>query len=209
MLTSLRINFMTLALNLFTGIASVFVSGLSTLAFTFAFVLPLLSPLWVMNAQAQVSNYILGANDVIAISVYDEDDLSFEEIRILDSGNITYPFLGEVSAAGNTVNSLEELIRTGLIDGEFLIDPDVTVNIVEYRPFYIDGEVEEPGSYPFEPGLTLRRAISIAGGFTERGARNGITVHGEGAPDADPEVYDSLEVSIKPGDVITIRERFF
>jgi polysaccharide export outer membrane protein len=184
----------------FNRLASVFASGLCAL----------LISAFPASAHAQVSNYILGANDIIAISVYDEDDLSFEEIRILDSGKITYPFLGEVVAAGNTVNSIEDLIRNGLIEGEFLINPAVTVNIVEYRPFYIDGEVEEPGSYPYEPGLTLRRAISIAGGFAERGARSGITVHSEGAPeDADPESYDSLETPVKPGDAITIRERFF
>lgn len=209
MLTSLRINFTTLAINLFPGLASVFVLGFRTLSFLcFLSFLPL--PFFTMSAYAQVSNYILGANDIIAISVYDEDDLSFEGIRILDSGKITYPFLGEVLAAGNTVNSLEDLIRVGLINGEFLIAPAVTVSIVEYRPFYIDGEVEDPGSYPFEPGLTLRRAISIAGGFTERGARNGITVHAEGLPDgAEPDTYDSMDVPVKPGDVITIRERFF
>lgn len=200
MLTSLRMRFIALATTLLEGPASVFAFGLSALLFS----------LFTIGSQAQVSNYILGANDIIAISVYDEDDLSFEEIRILDSGKITYPFLGEVVAAGNTVNSIEDLIRNGLIEGEFLINPAVTVNIVEYRPFYIDGEVEEPGSYPYEPGLTLRRAISIAGGFAERGARSGITVHSEGAPeDAEPQSYDSLETPVKPGDAITIRERFF
>ncbi len=209
MLTSLRINLITLAINLFSGLASVFVLGFRTPFFLY-FLSFLLLPFFTISAQAQVSNYILGANDIIAISVYDEDDLSFEEIRILDSGKITYPFLGEVLAAGNTVNSLEDLIRNGLVDREFLVDPAVTVSIVEYRPFYIDGEVEDPGSYPFEPGLTLRRAISIAGGFTERASRNGITVHAEGLPDgAEPASHDSMDVPVKPGDVITIRERFF
>lgn len=161
-------------------------------------------------ASAQTSSYVLGADDVIAISVYDEEGLSFEEIRILDSGKITYPFLGEVIAAGNTINSLEDIIRNGLINGEFLINPAVTVNIVEYRPFYISGQVAAPGSYPYEPGLTLRRAISIAGGFTERAARSGLEVHEAGMQEnAPPRSYDNLDTSVQPGDVITVRERFF
>jgi len=195
-----RISFLTLARHLTHRPASVFIWGAVILA---SLCLPVYS-------LAQTSSYVLGPNDVIAISVYEEEGLSFEEIRILDSGKITYPFLGEVAASGNTINSLEEVIRNGLVNGEFLIDPDVTVSIVEYRPFYIDGEVASPGAYPYEPGLTLRRAISIAGGFTERAARSGITVHAaELAENAPPQSYDTLDVSLKPGDVITIRERFF
>ena len=161
-------------------------------------------------AVAQESDYVLGPNDIIAISVYMEEDLSFEEIRIGDSGRINYPFLGEIQAAGNTVSAFEQLIRLGLIGGEFLIDPAVTIRIVQYRPFYIDGEVEDPGAYPFEPGLTLRKAISIAGGFTERAARRGIEILPEGAgQDTDPDVIDNLDIAMRPGDIITVKERFF
>jgi protein involved in polysaccharide export with SLBB domain len=193
----LRSIYTTLAKRLCSGLASVFVSGILILG-SFG------------GAYAQESSYVLGANDVIAISVYMEEDLSFEEIRIGDSGKINYPFLGEIQAVGNTVSGFESLIRKGLIDGEFLIDPAVTVRIVEYRPFYIDGEVEEPGAYPFEPGLTLRKAISIAGGFTERASRRGIEILPEGASqNDDPEVTDNLDISLKPGDIITIEERFF
>jgi len=178
------------------GLASVFVSGLCLLGASFA--------------VAQESDYVLGSNDIIAISVYMEEDLSFEEIRIGDSGRINYPFLGEIQAAGNTVSGFELLIRQGLILGEFLIDPAVTVRIVEYRPFYIDGEVEDPGAYPFEPGLTLRKAISIAGGFTERAARRNIARLPENASeDQAPDLIDNLDISISPGDIITVEERFF
>lgn len=178
------------------GLASVFVFGAL-----------ILEP---ADIFAQESSYVLGPNDVIAISVYMEEDLSFEEIRIGDSGLINYPFLGEIRAAGNSVSQFESLIRGGLIEGEFLIDPAVTVRIVQYRPFYIDGEVEEPGGYPFEPGLTLRKAVSIAGGFTERAARRGIEILPEGADeDTEPVQTDNLDISLNPGDIITVEERFF
>lgn len=161
-------------------------------------------------AVAQESSYVLGVNDVIAISVYEEEDLSFEELRIGDSGRINYPFLGEINAVGNSVSSLEALIRKGLVEGEFLIDPTVSVHIVQYRPFYIDGEVEEPGSYSFEPSLTLRKAVSIAGGFTERASRSKITILAEGADtDDDPAQVESLDVPVRPGDIITVEERLF
>jgi len=160
------------------------------------------------QTQAQNLSYSLGAGDLIYISVYEEEDLSFE-VLIGESGNVTFPFLGEIRVTGNTTNGVESIISRGLIDGEFLIRPEVTVNIVEYRPFYIDGEVEEPGSYPFEPGLTLRKAITIAGGFTERASRSKISIISAARESGEPVEAESLEISVNPGDIITVDSRFF
>jgi polysaccharide export outer membrane protein len=163
-----------------------------------------------LDSVAQDSSYVLGPSDVIAISVYEETDLSFDAIRIGDSGVINYPFLGELRAAGNTISTLEFNIRRGLVEGEYLINPDVSVRIVQYRPFYISGEVASPGSYPFEPGLTLRKAISIAGGFTERAARRNISILAENTGENDePRVVDNLDTNLQPGDIVTVEERFF
>lgn len=153
--------------------------------------------------------YILGPNDVISISVYGEEDLSFQELRISDSGIITYPLLGEVRAAGRTIIGLEAQLRRQLIEEEYLIDPRITISMVAYRPFYIDGEVGKPGSYPYEPGLTLRKAVSIAGGFTERASRSNITIHSSENEDAPERRTSSLDTPIRPGDVITVDQRFF
>lgn len=161
---------------------------------------------------AQGSNYALGPGDVLSIQVYEEADLSFPEMRIGDTGMINYPLLGEVSVAGATTGELEQLLRDKLVDGEFLIAPAVTVTIVEYRPFYINGEVETPGGYPFQPGLTLRKAVSLAGGFTERANRKRFTIHRGGedpAGDDDARTVNSLDAPLAPGDTITINERFF
>ena len=156
------------------------------------------------------SNYVLGSGDIISISVYEEIDLSFPEMRIGDTGLINYPFLGELNVAGQTTAQLEQLIHRGLVDGEFLINPAITVSIVQYRPFYINGEVARPGSYPYEPGLTLRKAVSIAGGFTERANQNRLTVYGEGvSQDVEPSVVESLDTTLSPGDIVTVGERFF
>lgn len=161
-------------------------------------------------APAQNADYLLGPGDVLSIHVYEEQDLSFTEMRIGDTGMINYPLLGEVAVTGTTTPELEQLLRERLVEGEFLIAPAVTVTIVEYRPFYINGEVTTPGSYPFQPGLTLRKAISIAGGFTERANRKRFTVHaGSTAEDTTPNTVTSLDTSIAPGAIITIDERFF
>jgi len=155
------------------------------------------------------SSYVLGANDVINISVYGEEDLSLSEVRIADSGIITFPLLGEVRAAGNTIRGFELALREGLIREEYLVDPRITITMVEYRPFYIDGEVEKPGSYPFQPGLTVRRAVSIVGGFTARAARSGITIHSTEDLTASEREAETLDAPLRPGDLVSVPQRFF
>lgn len=163
----------------------------------------------------QTNRYVLGAGDQIKISVYDEQDLSFDQVRLGDSGTITYPFLGEIKVNGLTTTELESAIAIGLIDGEYLIQPEVTVTIMEYRQFYIDGEVNRPGGYPFEPGLTLRKAVTLAGGFTERASRSKITIISDIQDLSSNEnaritnVNVSLSTLVKPGDTITVEQRFF
>ena len=164
-------------------------------------------------AQADgVDSYKLGAGDFISISVYGEGDLSID-VRIGSSGSISYPLLGDVWVLGLTTKQLETKLVTGL-KGPFLIDPSVTVSILEYRPFYVNGEVKRPGSYAFHPGLTVDRAISIAGGFTERASKNKIFVErssgsSTGSSDEQYKKSVSLKDNVMPGDVLTIEQSFF
>lgn len=156
-------------------------------------------------AENVESTYRLGAGDLVKIKVYGEEDLSME-VRLGDSGAFSYPFLGELRVAGDTVNQVEAKISRGL-KGDYLVDPSVSVSVLEYRPFYVNGEVEEPGSYPYVPGMTVRKAITIAGGFTERASRSKIFVDPEA--DATDRHVVELNDKIKPGDTITIEESFF
>lgn len=173
----------------------------SLLAVFFAFVM--------LSAQAQPLNYQLGPGDVIDISVYEEADLSFQ-VRLGESGSIPFPFIGEVQIQGNDTSAIERSIEQALISGEFLIRPEVTVNILEYRPFYIDGEVVNPGSYPFEPGLTLRKAVAIAGGFTERASRSKISIISNTTQSLSSSgQIEILETPVNPDDIITVEQRFF
>ena len=129
------------------------------------------------------------------------------------SGTISYPLLGDVDVEGLSPKQLELKLLEKL-KGPYLVDPSVSVSIMEYRPFYVTGEVEKPGSYSFHPGLTVERAISIAGGLTERASKNRIYVVRDKA--ADEVVTQSIQKEkakladvVRPGDVITIEQGFF
>jgi polysaccharide biosynthesis/export protein VpsN len=168
-------------------------------------------------AQAQVrgsnevasllSAYKLAAGDVITIRVFGEDDLSREKVRLTDAGTIPYPVLGEVRALGLTIGEIESSITAGLT-GRYLVNPRVSVTIEEYRPFYINGMVEKPGGYPFQPGLTVLKASSLAGGFKERASFSKISIIRENNPKAGPQKAD-INTPVSPGDTIFIEESFF
>lgn len=159
-----------------------------------------------LTAQQDAGAYHLGAGDHIIIQVYDEEELSME-IHLNDSGILNYPYLGEVKVAGLTVLELEQLLSDGL-RGEVLINPDVSVSIAEYRPVYVNGEVKRPGGFPYQPALTVEKAVSLAGGYTERASRSNFTV--VRASDPSKTVVDvPANGPVYPGDIITVERSFF
>jgi protein involved in polysaccharide export with SLBB domain len=157
-------------------------------------------------AQSDETNYKLGPDDQIFIGVFGEDDLT-GDFRVSGAGTLNYPFLGELAVQGLSVAELEALILSGL-RGPYLVDPVVTVSIKGYRSFYLHGEVNKPGGFSYQPGLTVQAAVALAGGFTERASRNKIEV----ARTTDGGV---ITMSIKPhervepGDIITVQQSFF
>jgi polysaccharide export outer membrane protein len=171
------------------------------------FVLLVLSGGLSAHAQSQLSSYKLGAGDLITIRVLGEDDLRREKVRLSDAGTISFPILGEIRVKGMTVGALEETITRGL-KGRYLLDPQVTVMLEEYRNFFVNGHVEKPGGYPFMPGLTVRKAISIAGGFKERAARDKLNIIRDDDPTQTSKRVD-LNAPVYPGDILTIEESFF
>ena len=154
-----------------------------------------------------ISNYRLASGDVISIQVLGEEDLKRERIRLSDAATISYPILGEIKLFGKTVAELEALIRDGL-KGRYLVNPQVTVTINEYRNFFINGQVEKPGGYPFIPGLNVRKAISLAGGFRERASREKIFVIRDDDPKHTSQKV-TLDSPLNPGDILTVEESFF
>jgi len=151
--------------------------------------------------------YKLGVGDRIKIVVHGESDLTLET-TLSESGSFTYPFLGEVTATGLSVEQLSRSIIAGL-KPDYLIDPDVNIFVVEYRQFFIHGEVNRPGGYPYQPDLTLRKAVALAGGFTDRASRSSISVIPEGSTDKSKEKKIELDNKIQAGDIITVKQRFF
>jgi len=154
-----------------------------------------------------LSKYRLATGDVISISVYGEDDLKKERTRLTDAGTVSFPVLGEIEVRGKTIGELETLITEGL-RGRYLVNPRVSVTIDEYRPFFINGQIAKSGNYPFQPGLTVRKAVTIAGGFTERASQSKIFVVRDGDP-THTSTKVTLDTPINPGDVITVEESFF
>jgi len=176
-------------------------------ALTWLCLLPGLATAQAPARDLSVSNYRLGSGDVITIEVLGEEDLKRERIRLSDAATISYPILGEIRLSGKTVGELERIIRDGL-RGRYLVNPQVTVTINQYRDFYINGQVNRPGGYPYVPGLTVIKAVSIAGGFSERASQDKVYVVREDDP-AQKRTKVGLNVAVYPGDIVTVEESFF
>ena len=156
--------------------------------------------------QSVSNQYILESGDQIYIQVFDEPDLTMET-TVGQSGTINYSYLGSIAVAGQSAEQLTESITAKLRDG-YLRNPSVNVTVMKYRAFFVNGEVRSPGSYGYEPGLTLAKAVSLAGGMTDRASRRKITLTRE--VEGDKKSYRvEMTQSIEPGDIITIEEGFF
>ena len=153
-----------------------------------------------------VSDYRLGAGDKLGITVFNEKELSMD-VRLSDAGSFLYPFLGEVIAKNKTIGDVQSLLTSQLKDG-YLVDPKVYVSILEYRPFFVNGEVGRPGGFPYQPGLTIRKAISLAGGLTARASPTKIYVIHENDPTGVPRLT-TLNAVLLPGDIVTVDQSFF
>jgi protein involved in polysaccharide export with SLBB domain len=149
-------------------------------------------------------SYVLGTGDRLRIIVYGEPDLS-GEFEIDANGAISLPLIGVMTAASQTIRGLEGYVTKRL--GEYLRDPHVNLQVTQYRPFFILGEVKQPGTYPFIPGMSVKNAIALAGGYTVRGSRRGISV--DHASKKGAEVNAAEEDPVYPGDAIRVAGSLF
>lgn len=149
--------------------------------------------------------YRLGAGDTIKATVFGEPDLS-GEFEIDGAGQLSLPLIGEVPAKGRTARELKTLIEERLRDG-YLRKPRVSIEVATYRPFYITGEVNKPGPYPFVAGMTVVTAVALAGGYTYRANERTVTIRRGGGAEEDAAADETTR--IMPGDVIRVEERFF
>lgn len=154
-------------------------------------------------AQEQ-SGYRLGAGDRVRVGVFGETELS-GEFELDSQGTFSMPLIGTVDGHDLTPRALEERIADKLRDG-FLKNPRVSVEVLNYRPFYILGEVNTPGSYPYRAGMTILNAAALAGGFTYRADERDIEVTRGGVGEPIEVTSESI---VQPGDVIRVKERLF
>lgn len=152
------------------------------------------------------ATYKLSAGDRVVITVFGHDDLS-GEFEINGAGVISMPLISDVGAAGLTVNELEAAIVDAL-KPDYLINPIVSAEIVDFRPIYIIGEVINPGSYPYKNGMTVINAVAVAGGFSYRAKKNKLIIRRDDG-DQTVEMGVELDTVVLPGDVIEVPERFF
>lgn len=160
----------------------------------------------VAAAPAGMTGYRLGSGDEIKVTVYGEPDLSGNFV-VDGEGEIAMSLIGQAPIANLTLTEASQSIEARLKDG-YLRDPKVTAELVKGRPYYILGEVNKPGEYPFVSGLTVMNAIASAGDFTYRADKGRIMVKSKDSPN-EREVELTPTTVVRPGDTIRIRERFF
>lgn len=148
----------------------------------------------------------LQAGDKLRITVFGEDKLS-GEYEVDSGGVVSVPLAGSIRAAGLTKPELERSLTTKLAGG-YLRNPKVTVEVLTARPFYILGEVEKPGEYPYRPGLNIMSAIAVAGGNTYRASKSKVYIQ-RGGQGGFQEVPLGPTVPVYPGDIVKVPERYF
>jgi polysaccharide export outer membrane protein len=158
-------------------------------------------------AGTQANVYRLKPGDKLKIAVFNEPDLT-GEFQVGDSGKIAFPLVGEVQAAGLSVNDFRSSLASQLQQG-FVRNPRVTIDFINYRPINVIGEVRNAGQYAYRPGLTIQDAIAMAGGYTYRANTHTVYLRrSDQSSDITVPVGHS-KLTILPGDNIRVPERYF
>jgi polysaccharide export outer membrane protein len=155
---------------------------------------------------ADIASYKLGPGDALRVTVFRHLDLS-GEFSLDGEGYFAMPLVGEILAGGRTARQLENEVEIALKSGGYLVDPQVSIEVLNYRPFYIIGEVNNPGSFEYVNGMTVINAVALAGGFTYRADQDDIVISRGGS--SGPEIEAAPDTKELPGDIIEVQERFF
>lgn len=157
-------------------------------------------------AATNVAPGQLAPGDKVRMTVFGEEDMS-GEFEIDSTGSLAVPLVGEVQARGLTARELEKRVAAKLNEG-YLVNARVNIEVLNFRPFFILGEVQKPGSYPWANDMTVINAVALGGGYTPRAKVGNVTLRRANDPERN-EVTVSEETKIFPGDVIRVEERFF
>lgn len=153
-----------------------------------------------------VSGYQLGPRDLISVTVFNHTDLSGEYVLDGD-GRFSMPLIGVVDAAGKTPVELEEVL-VNRFRPDYLVNPRISIEVRNYRPYYLIGEVQKTGSFPYVAGITYLTAIAMAGGYTYRAKKDVVYVIRGNDPEQEEIKLDANE-KVQPGDIIRVAERLF
>ena len=148
----------------------------------------------------------LQSGDKIRVTVFGEEKLS-GEFDIDPNGFVSLPLAGTMKAAGQAKIDLEKAVAEKL-KANFLKNPRVTVDVASYKPFYVLGEVQRPGEYPYKSGLNVVSAMAVAGGSTYRASATHVMIQRSGETELKEHILDP-SVMIRPGDVVRVPERYF
>lgn len=153
-----------------------------------------------------LEGYQLGNGDRIQVTVFGEQALSGQYL-VDGTGQIAMPLISQVAVGGLTTAEAQQTIAQQLRNG-YLRRPNVAVQVVNYRPFFILGEVRRSGQYPFVSGMNIQTAVAIAGGFSPRARKSKFKVSRPGHQGTE-QLLLKPSARVMPGDTIIVSERFF
>lgn len=154
-------------------------------------------------ADDEPSGYKLGSGDEVRVTVFNHADLS-GQFTVSGEGMISLPLVGDVKAGGLTAQQVEQQVKQKL-EPDFLKNASVSVDVLNYRPFYILGEVNNPGSYPYVSGMRVVNAVALSGGYTVRASQGKMFIERGG----DKKLPADPQTQVLPGDIVHVPERFF
>jgi protein involved in polysaccharide export with SLBB domain len=149
----------------------------------------------------------LGPNDRVRITVFGQPTLT-GEYTLDGNGILAFPLIGNVPADGSTTSELQQKIAAKL-EPDYLVNPNVSIEIVTRRFFYVIGEVQKPGNYAYVTDMTALNAVAMAGGFTRRAKKNDFYVKRVGPDGKVVRIVAKSETVLRAGDTVEVRERYF
>lgn len=167
---------------------------------------PIASPGPALEERAEASEYRLGNDDQIRVTVFGHTDLS-GQFNVTSNGTVSLPLIGDVQATGLTISEFITRTEEKLAAG-YLNDPRVSAEVLNFRPYYILGEINRPGEYPYATDLTVLKAIAAAGGFTYRANKREVMIKAID-DEAERKILLTPNTDLQPGDTIRVLERFF
>jgi protein involved in polysaccharide export with SLBB domain len=161
----------------------------------------------VSGGSSTADDYRLGPNDRTRITVFGQPNLT-GEYTLDGNGVVAFPLIGNVNANGKSPSQLQQMI-TEKLDPDYLRNPSVSVEVLTRRPFYVLGEVQKPGNYPYVTDITALNAVAMAGGFTYRAKSTQFYIKRLDKNGKMVRILAKPETIVRPGDTVEIRERYF